>query len=62
MKHKKTIHFWQIMYVLLIVFGILNLITGIVTYQNTEDVGWVALAISGGFLAVVLLVVEPKFD
>jgi hypothetical membrane protein len=62
MKKRKTIHYWQVMYVLLIVFGILNVLTGIVSYQTTEDVGWIALAISGGFLSIVLLVVEPKFD
>lgn len=62
MKHKKTIHFWQLMYVMLILLGIANVLTGIITYQTTGDTGWIALAISGAFLAIVLLVVEPKFD
>lgn len=62
MRKRKPIHFWQILYVLFIIFGVLNILTGLITYQNTGDDGWLALAFSGGFIAVCLIVVDPKFD
>lgn len=62
MKPKRTIHFWQLFYVMLIIYGASSLAAGIVTYDYTGDSGWLAFAFSGGLLAVILLVVEPKFD
>lgn len=62
MKPKRTIHFWQLFYVLLIIYGMMSLAAGIVTYDTTGDSGWLAFAFSGGFLAVILMVVDPSFD
>ena len=62
MKPKRTIHFWQLLYVLLIIYGVASLAAGLVTYDYTGDDGWLAFAFSGGFLALILLVAEPSFD